>query len=136
MRQSIRDTQRLRSNRDDVGKRLAAWRAEGERLRQTLSLELPADPFEAVPAVLRFLRDALEVERVATDATAELPELREVVETCGREREAAVLELERIDTSLAALDPRGSDPLVGLDRFRQALETTGRSRTSPFRSRA
>ena len=122
MRQSIRDTQRLRSNRDDVGKRLAAWCAEGERLRQTLALELPADPFEAVPAALRFLRDALEVERAATDAAAELPELREVVETCGREREAAVLELERIDASLTALDPGGADPTVGLDRFRQALK--------------
>ena len=122
MRQSIRDTQRLRSNRDDVGKRLAAWRAEGERLRQTLALELPTDPFEAVPAALRFLRDALEVERAATDAAAELPELREVVETCGREREAAVLELERIDASLTALDPGGADPTVGLDRFRQALK--------------
>ncbi len=122
MRQSIRDTQRLRSNRDDVGKRLAAWRADGERLRQTLALELPAAPFESAPAALRSLRGALEVERAAADATSELPELREVVETCGREREAAVLELERIDSSLAALDPRGADPLVGLDRFRQALE--------------
>ena len=122
MRQSLWDTQRLRGNRDEVAKQLAAWNAEVGRLRETTGIELPVDPFEAAPAARRALDDALEVERAAAEAAAELPELRALVETCNREREAAVLELERIDTSLTAIDPDRADPVAGLDRFRQALE--------------
>ena len=122
MRQSIQDTRRLTRNRDDVAERLTAWRGELERLRQTLQVELPADPFDAAPAARRALGKALEAERAASEAAAELAELRQHLETCNQERDAAMLELERIDTSLAALDPDGTEPLVGLDRFRQALE--------------
>ena len=122
MRQSIQDTRRLRRNRDEVAERLATWRGEVERLRQTLEVELPADPFEAAPAARRALDAALEAERAASEAAAELAELRQRLETCNQERDAAMLALEQIDLSLTALDPNEAEPLVGLDRFRQALE--------------
>ncbi len=122
MRQSIQDTRRLTRNRDDVAGRLATWRGEVERLRQTLQVELPADPFEATPAARRALVEALEAERAAAEAAAELVERRQRLESCNRDRDAASLELERIDTSLATLDPEGAEPPVGLERLRQALE--------------
>ena len=128
MRQSIRDTRRLRRNRDEVSQRLTTWRAEVERLRQALDVELPADPFEATPAARRALGDALEAERVAFEAATELAELRERLETCDQERDTATLQLERMDTSLADLDPDGAEPLAGLDRFRQALELRNEAR--------
>ena len=128
MRQSISDTRRIRGNRDDVNKRLTAWRHEGERLRQTLAVDLPGDPFEAAPAARRALVTALEAERTAAEAQAELTELRRRVETGTHERDAATLDLERIDASLADLDPNADDPLVGLDRFRQALELRAEAR--------
>ena len=122
MYNKIGEIQRIKRDRAVVAERLSAWIAEVERLRQALGLDLPADPFEAAPAARRALDDALEVERAAAEAAAELSELRELVETCNRERDDAALELERIDASLTALDPNRADPLAGLDRFRQALE--------------
>ena len=122
MRQTIQDTRRLTRNRDDVAGRLATWRGEVERLRQTLQIELPADPFESSPAARRALGEALEAERTAAAAAAELSELRQRFETCNQERDTATLELEHLDTSLATLDPDGAEPLVGLDRLRQASE--------------
>ena len=122
MRQAIQDTRRLQRNRDEVAQRLTAWRAEVERLRQTLHVELPADPYEAAPAARRALSDAIEAERAASEAMVALTELRRSLEACSRECEAAKLDLERIDASLVALDPEGAEALVGLDRFRQALE--------------
>lgn len=122
MRQSIQDTRRLQRNRDDVAGRLATWRDEVERLRLTLQVELPADPFVAAPAARRVLGEALEAERTAATAAAELIELRQRLETCNQERDAAMLKLEQLDTSLATLDPDGAEPLVGLDSFRRALE--------------
>lgn len=122
MRQSISDSQRITSNRDDVTERLSAWRAEVEGLRQSLGVELPADPFEAAPAARRSLGEALEAERAAVDAAARLAELRQSVETSDQQRDAAALELDQIDLSLTTLDPNGADPLAGLDRLRQALE--------------
>lgn len=122
MRQSIQDTRRLKRNRDDVAGRLATWRGEVERLRQALLVELPADPFEAAPAARRVLGEALEAERTAASAEAELIELRQHLETCNQERDTAMLELEQLDTSLATLDPDGAEPLVGLERFQQALD--------------
>lgn len=122
MRQAIQDTRRLQRNRDEVAQRLTTWRAEVERLRQTLQVELPADPYEAAPAARRALSEALEAERAASEAMASLTELRQSLEACNYERDAAKLDLERMDTFLAALDPEGAEALVGLDRFRQALE--------------
>ncbi len=122
MRQSILDTRRLTRNRNDVAARLATWQGEVERLRQTIQVELPADPFEAAPAARRVLGEALEAERAAASAAAELVELRQRLETANQERDAAMLELEQLDTLLATLDPEGAEALVGLDRFRQALE--------------
>jgi len=122
MRQSILDTRRLTRNRNDVAARLATWQGEVERLRQTIQVELPADPFEAAPAARRVLGEALEAERAAASAAAELVELRQRLETANQERDAARLELEQLDTLLATLDPEGAEALVGLDRFRQALE--------------
>ena len=128
MRQSIQDTRRITRNRSDVADRLTAWHAEVERLRQTLDIDLPSDPFEASPAARRALDAALEAERAASEAAAKLAELRERLETCNAERDAAVLELGQLDVSLAALDPDGTQPLVGLDRFRQALELRAEAR--------
>ena len=122
MRQAIQDTRRLQRNRDEVAQRLTAWRAEVERLRQTLQVELPTDPYEAAPAARRALSEAIEAERAASEAMVALTGLRQSLEACNRECDAATLDLERIDTSLAALDPEGAEALVGLDRFRQALE--------------
>jgi uncharacterized protein YhaN len=122
MRQSIQVARRLKRNRDEVAERHEIWRTEVERLRQTLQLDLPVDPFEAAPAARRALEEALEAERVASDAAAELAELRQHLETGEKERGIAELELERIDSSLAALDPDGAEPAVGLDRFQRALE--------------
>ncbi len=128
MRQSIQDTRRIMSNRDEVAERLTAWRTEVERLRQTLAIELPADPVEAAPATRRALDVALDAERAASEATAELAELRQRLESCDQEREAAMLELEQIDVALAALDPDGAEPAVGLGRIRQALELRAEAR--------
>lgn len=128
MRQSVQDTRRITRNRDDVAERLTAWRTEVERLRQTLGIELPADPVEAAPAARRALDVALDAERAASEATAELAELRQRLESCDQERDAAMLELEQIDVSLAALDPDGTEPAVGLGRFRQALELRAEAR--------
>ncbi len=128
MRQSVQDTRRITRNRDEVAERLTAWRAEVERLRQTLAIELPADPFEAAPAARRALDVALDAERAASEATAELAELRQRLEICDQERDAAMLELEQIDVSLAALDPDGTEPAVGLGRFRQALDLRAEAR--------
>ena len=122
MRQLIRDTRRLKRNRDDVAGRLATWRGEVERLRQTLRVELPADPFEAIPAARRALDDALEAERAAASAAARLVKLRQRLETSNQKRDTVVLELEQLDVSLAALDTDGADPVVGLTRFQKALE--------------
>ena len=122
MRQSIQDARRIRRNRDEVAERLADWRGEVERLCQTLQVDLPDDPFEAAPAARRLLGEALETERVASEAAAELVELRQSLKTGSQERDAVLLELEQVDTSLTALDPDGTDPLVGLERFQQALE--------------
>ena len=122
IRQSIQDTARIRRNCDEVSQRLMTWRAEIERLRQALDVELVADPYEAAPAARRALGEALEAERAASEAAKELADLRQRFEICNREAEAALLELERIDSSLASLDPVGTDPLVGLDRFRQAVD--------------
>ena len=122
MRQAIQDTRRLQRNRDEVAQRLTAWRAEVERLRQTLQVELPTDPYEAAPAARRALSEAIEAERAASEAMVALTGLRQSLEACNLECDAAILDLERIDTSLAALDPEGAEALVGLDRFRQALE--------------
>lgn len=123
MRQSVQDTRRIRRNRDEVAARLAAWRDEVDRLRLTLEVELPADPFEAAPAARRALGEALESDRAASEAAAELAERRQRLEACNQERDAAVLELERIDTSLTALDPDGIEALVGLKRFLEARES-------------
>ena len=128
LRQSIRDTRRLQRNRDEVAKQFASWISEVERMSQTLGIELPSEPFESAPAARRALRDALEVERAAADAAAKLPELRDLLKTCGQERQAAVLEVEFIDTLLTALDPHGSDPLAGLDRFQKALDLRAEAR--------
>ena len=128
MRQSIQDTRRITRNRDEVAQRLSAWRAEVERLRQSLEIELPADPFEAAPAARRALDVALDAEGAASEAAAELAEIRQRLESCDQERDAAMLELERIDTSLAALHPEGADPMVGLERFKQALELRAEAR--------
>ena len=128
MRQSILGTMRITRNRDEVVERQTAWRVGVERLRQSLDSELPADPFEAAPAARRALDVALDAERAASEAAAELAEFRQRLESCDQERDAAMLELERIDTSLAALHPEGADPMVGLERFHQALELRAEAR--------
>ena len=128
LRQGIQDTMRITRNRSEVAERLTAWRAEVEGLRQTLDIELPADPFEAAPAARRALDTALDTERAASEAAAELAEIRQRLESCDQERDGAMLELERIDTSLAALDPDATDPVVGLERFQQALELRAEAR--------
>ena len=128
MRQSILGTMRITRNRDEVVERQTAWRAGVERLRQLLDSALPADPFEAAPAARRALDVALDAERAASEAAAELVEFRQRLESCDKERDAAMLELERIDTSLAALHPEGADPMVGLERFQQALELRAEAR--------
>lgn len=128
MRQSIQVAMRTTRNRNEVAERQTAWRSEVERLRQTLHIELPADPFEAAPAARRALDVALDAERAASEAAAELAQIRQRLETCNQERDAIALELERIDTSLIALDPDRSDPTAGLERFRQALEWRAEAR--------
>lgn len=128
MRQSIEGTMRMTRNRNEVVERQTAWRAEIEGLRQTLEVELPADPFEAAPAARRALDLALDAERAASEAAAELTEIRQRLASCDQERDSATLELEQIDTSLIALHPDGSDPMVGLERFQQALELRGEAR--------
>ncbi|MDE2869341.1 MAG: AAA family ATPase [Chloroflexota bacterium] len=128
MRQSIEGTMRITRNRNEVVERQTAWRAEVDRLRQTLEVELPADPFEAAPTARRALDVALDAERAASEAAAELTEIRQRLASCDQERDSATLELERIDTSLIALHPDGSDPMVGLERFQQALELRGEAR--------
>ena len=128
MRQSIEGTMRITRNRNEVVERQTAWCAEVERLRQTLEVELPADPFEAAPAARRALDVALDAERAASEAAAELAEIRQRLASCDQERDSAMLELERIDTSLIALHPDGTDPMVGLERFQKALELRGEAR--------
>lgn len=128
LRQSIQDTRRITRNRNEVAERLTAWRGDVERLRQELDTELPVDPFEAAPSARRMLDVALESERAASEAAVELAELRQRLESCNQERDTAVLELERIDVSLAALDPDGAEPAVGLGRFQQALDLRAEAR--------
>ncbi|MDE2899333.1 MAG: AAA family ATPase [Chloroflexota bacterium] len=128
MRQSIQDTMRMTRNRNEVAERLTAWRADVEGLRQTLDIESPADPFEAAPAARRALEAALDTERAASEAAAELSEIRQRLESSDQERDGAMLELERIDTSLAALDPDAADPVVGLERLQQARELRAEAR--------
>ncbi len=128
MRQTLTYDRRLRRNRADVAKRLDAWRAEVEGLRGALQLDLPADPFEAAPAARRALPDALEIERAAKAAEADLPQLRQDLETCGQDADAAALELERLDAALARLDPGQTDPLAGLATLTQAQELRGEAR--------
>ena len=89
MRQSILGTMRITRNRDEVVERQTAWRAGVERLRQSLDRELPADPFETAPAVRRALDVALDAERAASEAAAELAEIRQRLESCDQERDAA-----------------------------------------------
>ena len=122
MRQTVRSVQRLRDNRREVSAQLDDWRGAVAKLRQTLQIELPDDPFYAAPAARRALLDALEVERKAKAADSEIPELRQQVNASREELDTAEFELEQLDASLAVLDPEGANPEVGLERLQRAGE--------------
>ena len=128
MRQIVGSDQRLRRNRREVAASLKAWYDEVTRLREELAIELPVDPFEGAPAARRALEDALETEHIAKIADAEIPGLRQQLETCGEDLDDVQVELERIDASLAAIDPYGADPEVGLDRVLQAFDLRAEAR--------
>ena len=100
MRQAIESAQRLRRNRDEVAARLAAWRGEVERLAPTLGIDLPADPFQATPTARRALLHALDVERAARTAEAEILRLRQQLEASVPDLNAAEAELESDRSSM------------------------------------
>ena len=121
LRKALLSLQRLRDNRRDVALRFEEWCGEVGRLQKILEIELPSDPFEAAPAARRALQSALEAERRARVAEAEIPELRERLEVCNQDLDSVQLRLEQIDASLAAIDPDSADPRVGLERLQRAI---------------
>ena len=121
LRKVVLSLQRLRGNRRDVALRLEEWRGEVGRLQEILEIEFPPDPFEAAPAARRALQGALEAERRARAAEAEIPELRERLEVCNQDLDSVQLRLEQINASLAAIDHDGADPRVGMERLQRAI---------------
>ena len=128
LRQIVASAQRLRRNRREVATRFEAWYDGVTRLQEKLAIDLPVDPFEAAPAARRALEDALETERIAKIADAEIPGLRQQLETCGEDLDDVHVELERIDASLAAIDSDGTDPEVGLERVLRAFDLRAEAR--------
>lgn len=121
LRKAVLSLGRLRGNRRDVALRLEAWRGEVRGLQEILETESPSDQFEAAPALRRALQGALEAERRARVAEAEIPDLREHQEVCNQDLDSAQLRLEQIDASLAVIDSDGADPRIGLERLKRAI---------------
>ena len=70
-------------------------------------MNLPTDSIDAVVSVRRHLEEALDRERVAIDAAAEVPELNQQLKLKRVELAAVQNELGALNCQLAAYDPTG-----------------------------
>ena len=122
LRGRIEAARDLREDRAQVAEGIDRFRAEVERMREALALNLPADPIASVLEARRHLEQARELERSARIAAAETSALREQLDEKHDEITKTEAGIARIDHGLGALDPESGDPARGLERLTAARE--------------